>query len=114
MQSSPFHVLNVSNSLVGSLPPVIKTLKGCNAALVDQLVRAATSVPQNISEGNRRSGKDRTYLFRVAAGSTAEVQSCLRSAVLLGYLDESSIEKPLEFADRILAMLWRLTHKTRR
>jgi len=47
--------------------------------------------------------------FRIAAGSAAEVRATLEVALAWGYLDAA----PLAAAevDRVLAMLWRLTHR---
>jgi four helix bundle protein len=64
----------------------------------------------NVSEGNRRKGKDRLHLFRVAAGSADEVVACLRVAEAFGYLGADATARTLGFCDRVLAMLWRLTH----
>ena len=58
---------------------------------------------QQLSEGRRRQG-------RVAAGSTDEVVASLRVAEAFGHLDAASIAPALGLCDRILAMLWRLTH----
>jgi len=46
----------------------------------------------------------------VAAGSADEVAASLRVAEALGCLDGASIARALALGDRVLAMLWRLTH----
>jgi len=78
--------------------------------MAKQLRRARTSVPLNIREGNRRRGKDRVYLWNVAAGSADEIVGCLLTAEAAGYVEASAITQSLELADRVLAMLHRLTH----
>jgi four helix bundle protein len=67
--------LYVSLKLIASLRPLLPLIARRDRDLepLDQVRRAATSVASNVSEGNRRVGKDRLHLFRVAAGSAAEV-----------------------------------------
>ncbi|MEW6744208.1 MAG: four helix bundle protein, partial [Planctomycetota bacterium] len=78
--------------------------------LFDQIRRAASSVPLNIAEGSRRHGKDRLQLYRIAAGSADELRTALRVALAWGELDRPAVAEPLVLLDRVLAMLWRLTH----
>jgi four helix bundle protein len=55
--------------------------------LANQVIRSASSVPANLSEGHGRSGGDRMYHWRVAFGSAKEVDSHLRLLVGAGALD---------------------------
>ena len=71
---------------------------------------AASSIALNISEGERRRGKDRIHLWRVAAGSAAEVRTALRVAEAWGDIARGKSQRPLELLDRVIAMLWRMTH----
>jgi len=87
---------------------VVEKLAWKDRSLANQVRRAASSIALNIAEGNRRNGKDRTYHFRVAAGSAAEVEAGLEVAVAWGHLEPP--EPELELLDQIRAMLWRLTH----
>jgi len=77
--------------------------------LPDQIVDAASSIAANVEEGNRRTGRDRLYLFRVAAGSAAETRAHLRVALAWGWVDPNHIEPALKSLDRQLALLWGLT-----
>jgi len=104
-----FDVFDVSLEMIRSLHPLIKQIQRCDADLTRQLKKAASSVPLNISEGRRRQGKDRRHLWRVAAGSADEVQSCLLVASAWGYVEADSLAESLALIDRILAMLWKLT-----
>ena len=109
--SHPFHVYGAALGLVSSLRPVIGQLQKADRSLADQLRRAASSVVLNLAEGNHRSGKDRLQFFRIAAGSAAEVKAALEVALAWGMIDPSpAAEAEL---DRVLAMLWRLTHPRR-
>jgi four helix bundle protein len=106
----PFDAFEVALELVRSLREPLATLEQRDPSLALQLRRAAASVPLNLGEGRRRSGKDRIHLWRVAAGSADEVVASLRVAEALGCLDGASIAPALALCDRVLAMVWRLTH----
>jgi four helix bundle protein len=106
----PFDAFEVALDLVRSLRGPLATLDRRDPSLAQQLRRAAASVPLNLGEGRRRSGKDRLHLWRVAAGSADEVAAGLRVAEAFGHLDGASAAPALGLCDRVLAMLWRLTH----
>ena len=105
-----FDAYSVAVEMIRALKPVTTRVQGRDPALATQLRKAAASVPLNISEGRRRVGKDRIHHWRIAAGSAAEVRACLDVADAWGYLEPTNVEAALELIDRILAMLWRLTH----
>ncbi len=104
-----FDAFEISLCLVRSLRDVLARLETRDTSLTNQIKRAAASVPLNLNEGRRRTGKDRLHFWKIAAGSADEVRAALRVAEAFGYLDEAAIAEPLQFADRVLAMLWRLT-----
>jgi len=106
----PFDAFEVALELVRSLREPLATLDQRDPSLAQQLRRAAASVPLNLGEGRRRTGRDRIHLWRVAAGSAGEVVAALRVAEAFGHLPASSVVPALGFCDRVLAMLWRLTH----
>jgi len=59
-------------------------------ALVDQLKRAAVSIPSNIAEGsNRNTDKEFIQFLYIALGSAAEIETQLIIAQRLGYIGES-------------------------
>ena len=105
-----FEALELSIDTIRSLHPSLEILRVRDPDLFRQVRRAASSVALNISEGNRRAGKDRLHHFRVAAGSADELQTGLRVAAAWGDLREPSIAEPLRLLDRLLGMLWGLTH----
>jgi four helix bundle protein len=109
MAASTFQVLEVAHSLVDALCEPVTALSRHNRSLADQLLRAASSVPLNIAEGNRRVGKDRLHIWRQAAGSADEVRAALRVAISWRQLRAAEVAPALECCDRVLAMLWRLT-----
>jgi four helix bundle protein len=105
-----FEVFEVAVQMVGALRETLLVLGRRDPDLARQVRRAAASVALNIGEGRRRNGKDRIHLWRVAAGSADEVASALRVAEAFGYLERGDVAAALALCDRVLAMLWRLTH----
>jgi four helix bundle protein len=105
-----FEAFEIALQLIDALRTPIERVRNHDSALASQLRRAASSVPLNLSEGRRRVGKDRLHLWRIAAGSADEVRAALRVAQSWGYVDSQSLIEPLALLDRVLAMLWRMTH----
>ena len=101
---------DISLELIRSLEQPLAILDRRDPDLAKQVRRAAASVPLNLSEGSRRTGKDRNHLWRVAAGSADEVAASLRVAEAFGYLQSIATAQALAHCDRVLAMLWRMTH----
>jgi len=96
----------VAIQLVGSLRGSLDRPALKDAALADQLRRAASSVLLDIAEGARRAGKDRAYHYRVAAGSAAEVGAALDVAAAWGCLEEARLDEVRRLVDRELGLLW--------
>lgn len=105
-----FDAYEISLELARSLRPHLKRLRAFDSSLTNQLTRAMSSVPLNLSEGRSRAGKDRIHLFRIAAGSVAEVRACLDTAEALGYVERETLDESLALIDRMQAMCWGLTH----
>ena len=81
-------------------------------SLADQVVRAASSVPANLSEGHGRSGRDRLHHWRIAYGSAKEVDCHLRLLAHAGAIDQPQAFAVLNRFDQVRAMTWRLLHPT--
>ena len=105
-----FQAFDVALDLIRQLREPLAAIAQRDPSLAQQLQRAAASVPLNLSEGRRRQGRDRLHLWRVAAGSADEVVASLRVAEAWGHVDADLIAPALALCDRVLAMLWRLTH----
>ena len=103
-----FITYDVSLQLIRSLRPLVPVLKKHDRDLADQLRRAATSVALNLGEGRRRAGGDQRRHYEIAHGSAGEVLTALDVARAWGYVvDDGDAKQNL---DRLLALLWRLTH----
>ncbi len=96
--------------LLRSLVPLLARIAACDAELAAQLRRAAQSCVLNVAEANRRTLRDRRYRFRIALGSAAEVSATLEVACALSYVRASEVAEPLELADRVRAMTYRLSN----
>ena len=118
-RSAPSDSVSASDSVSGdraiaiewgiALGPALGRVAQRDADLGRQLRRAVASVPLNLAEGACRAGKDRLHHYRIAAGSAAEAQSGLRLALGWGHLEVKDLEAAEALADRLRAMLWRLT-----
>ena len=105
-----FEAYEVALELAAALAPALTSLARRDSSLASQLRRAAASVPLCLAEGARRTGKDRLHLYRVAAGSAAEVRAALAVARAWSFATAAQLAAPEALLDRVLAMLWRLTH----
>ncbi len=56
-------------------------------SIADQVIRSASSVPANLSEGHGRCGRDRMHHWRIAYGSAKEVDTHLRLLSGSGAID---------------------------
>ena len=97
---------SIAISLVLKVPAPLKSL-------ADQVVRSASSVPANISEGHGLSGKSRAYQYRVAYGSAKEVDTHLRLLLATGTVSRRQAESALTLFDDVRALTWRLLHPAR-
>ena len=79
-----------------------------------QVRRSSVSIPSNIAEGNGRS-TTRDYLrhISIAHGSLMELETQLRIAGRLGYVDVASLEEVLARTDEIGRMLTVLARRLR-
>ena len=63
--------LEVATQFIRALRPHIESLARHDRSLADQIRRAGTSVVLNLAEWARRIGRDRSHVYRIAAGSAA-------------------------------------------
>src|SRR5687767_2383905 len=103
-----FDALAVAHQIVRLMARFIDDVAAHDPDLARQMRRAVTSIPLNLAEGRQRAGKDGRHLYRVAAGSAAELGAAVEIAVGLGYASDAG--ELLALLDRERAMLWRLTH----
>jgi four helix bundle protein len=105
-----FIVEDLSVRVIEALQPILVRIKARDRALADQLARAASSVTLNIAESNYTDpGSRRARLF-TAAGSANEVRAALRVARAAGYCEPKAAAGVESLLDRVIAILWKLTH----
>jgi four helix bundle protein len=107
-----FHAYSNALELIRALVPVVEKLKTYDANIADQIVRAATSITLNVSEGSRRAGKDRRRFYVMARGSAGEIQGALDTADAWGWRVDT--ERARGILDRELRLLAGLCNERRR
>jgi four helix bundle protein len=103
-----FVAYEVSRDLIIDLRTVVTAIERHDRDLADQLRRAASSVTLNLAEGSRSKGGNKQKHFAIAHGSANEVRAALQVAHAWGWLSDAAT--PFAILDRLLALLWRLTH----
>ena len=103
-----FVAYEVSLDLIRELRTIVPAIKKHDRDLADQLKRAASSVCLNLGEGRRREAGDKRRGYEIAHGSAGEVLTALEVADAWGYVVDGT--KARAILDRLLALLWRLTH----
>ena len=95
----------IALALAVRVPPPLKSI-------ASQLIRSASSVPANLSEGHGRKGRDRYHHWRIAYASAKEVDTHLRLLAGAGATDALQTAVALDLFDEVRAMTWRLLHRT--
>jgi four helix bundle protein len=103
-----FIAYEVSVQLVTSLRELVPLIERSDRDLADQMRRAASSVVLNLAEGQRSAKGNKQKHYAIAHGSANEVKASLELARAWGWIDEA--KQPAAVLDRLLALLWRLTH----
>jgi four helix bundle protein len=101
--SKALEAAGIAISLVMRVPAPVKSL-------ADQVIRSASSVPANLSEGHGRTGRDRLHHWRIAYGSAKEVDTHLRLLAGAGAIDISQTATAIRLFDEVRAITWRLLH----
>jgi four helix bundle protein len=101
----------LSLKLARQVSELLPRLQRFDRDLATQLRKATTSVPLNIAEGLRRTGRDRGHLLSVALGSASEVQAVIDVGTAMGVFDAEHGADLEQTIDRVCAMLYRLRGK---
>ena len=106
-----FQVAELSFELIEDLRPLVEAIRKRDKSLADQIMRAASSVALNVAEGQKSDGGNMKARFFTAAGSANETRAALRVAVGWRHIGPEAAVGARERLDRIIAMLWKLTHR---
>ena len=80
-----------------------------NAPILDQLRRAATSIPLNIAEASGRTGEaDAARAYAIARGSAMECAAVLDALALLKLVEADLHRRGIDLLERIVQMLTKL------
>ena len=101
----------VAFQLIGALRPLMGRIKKQDKSLADQLARAASSIALNVAEADYSDGGNKRARLFTAAGSANETRAALRVAAEWGYLAVEEAATAQALLDRIIALLWKLTHR---
>ena len=110
---NPFVAHTVALEAAGLAIVLVRRAPAPLKSIAEQVVRAASSVPANLSEGHGRAGRDRFHHWRIAYASAREVDSHLRLLVAAGAIESGPTNAVLELFDRVRAMTWRMLHPRR-
>ena len=103
-------VHEVALELIAELRPLVPAISRHDSSLAKQLRRCASSVVLNIAEGEYSDPGTKRARFHSAAGSASETRAVLRVAIGWRYVAEEQVRACLALLERVLGMLWRLTH----
>ena len=103
-------VHQVALETITALRPLMPRIRRHDRSLAMQLARAASSAVLNIAEAEHSDPGNRRARLHSAAGSANESRSALLVALAWGYLSQQQAQPATEMLDRVVAMLWRLTH----
>ena len=105
---------DVALEMIAAIGPVIREVARRDRSLADQMRRCASSVPLNINEGAHSSKGNETARYHNAAGSASETRAALKVAAAWGYVSPDRCAPIDALLDRLLGLLWGLTHRGRR
>ena len=105
-----FEALDVTHAFLAALAETVAQIARRDHDLARQLRRAGSSIALNLAEGRQRAGRDQLHLYRIAAGSAAEVTAALDVALAWRHITPAQRAALDATLDRVRAMLYRLTH----
>ena len=108
--SNQLNALTTALEAAGIALAIARRVPAPLTSLADQVVRSATSVAANLSEGHGRSGRDRLHHWHIAYASAKEIDTYLRLLAGAGAVDLGRARAALDLFDQVRAMTWRLLH----
>jgi four helix bundle protein len=103
-----FVAYEVSLELIRELRTLVPKIQRFDREIATQIKNAAGSITLNLSEGQRSGGGNQRRHYELAHGSANEVKGALAVAEAWGWIE--SADRARAILDRLLALLWRLTH----
>ena len=94
-----------STEFLGLTAKLVARIPKSYSNLIDQLQRAALSVPLNIAEGSGKFSRDAVRFYAIARGSALECAAILDALQTMAVFDEAALTQPRELLERIVSML---------
>ena len=94
-----------SSEFLGLTAKLVARIPKGYSGLVDQLRRAALSVPLNIAEGSGKFSKDAERFYAIARGSALECAAILDALEVMAVLDEVALTRARDLLERVVSML---------
>jgi len=105
-----FQVQDMALAVIEDLRPLMPLVQRQDRDLAAQLKASASSMVLNIAESQYSDAGNRRARLFTAAGSANESRAAVRVAVAWGYLRPERATDVLDRLDRVIAILWKLTH----
>lgn len=71
-------------------------------ALIQQMNRAAVSIPSNVAEGSsRRTNKDKAHFINIAYGSLMELVCQMEISLEIGYIEQNEYDEFIKKAQNL-------------
>ena len=98
-------VYRASTEFLGATSKLVTRIPKGHGDIVDQLRRAALSVPLNIAEGSGKFSRDAVRFYTISRGSALECAAILDALEAMAVFDQANLEKPRALLERIVSML---------
>ena len=98
-------VYRASTELLAATWKLVTRVPKGNGDIVDQLRRAALSVPLNIAEGSGKFSRDAVRFYTIARGSALECAAILDALQAMAVFEEADLEQARGLLERIVSML---------
>src|SRR5262245_40698900 len=98
-------VYRASTEFLGATAKLVTGIPKGYGDIIDQLRRAALSVPLNIAEGSGKFSRDAVRFYSIARGSALECAAILDALAAMAVVDEANLEQARELLERVVSML---------
>ena len=98
-------VYRASTEFLGMTSRLVTRIPKGYGEMVDQLRRAALSVPLNIAERSGKFSRDAVRFYTIARGSALECAAVLDALEAMAVFDEATLEQPRALLERVVSML---------